>query len=77
MRTTVNSIHDELSGNPFFGLEDGTPSGPQSKPGDPSPGTAMKEVASSALNEADDILLRSLGVRWEAKAGEAEVGAKP
>jgi integrase len=76
VRSTVNSIYDELSANPFFGLEGGTPSVPHSKPSDPSTGTATKEPASPVLNKADDILLRSLGVRWEAAAGEAENGAK-
>jgi integrase len=76
VRTTVNSIYDELSGNPLSGLDDGTPSGPPSKPGDPSTGTTTKKLASPALNELDDILLRSLGVRWESDAGEAENGAK-
>lgn len=72
VRTAVNMIYDELLGDPFFGSGDGTVSGLQPKPSNPSGGTSTREVASPALNQADDTLLRSLGVRWEPDAAGAE-----
>jgi integrase len=71
VRTAVNMIHDELSGNPLFGFGKGKPSGPQPKPGNLPRQAATKEIASSDLKEADDIFLRGLGVRWKSETGTA------
>ena len=68
VRVVVNLIFDELQDRPRSGPDPTRPSGEEPKPGRPSGQNAGEEPSCS---EADNLLLRSLGVRWEAEADGA------
>ena len=65
VRMAVNLIFDELQDRPRSGPDGTRPPGQEPKPGHPSGQNAREEPS---CTDADNLLLRSLGVRWEAEA---------
>ncbi|MEG9437399.1 tyrosine-type recombinase/integrase [Edaphobacter sp. HDX4] len=69
MRMAVNLIFDELRDHRRPGHADSGAPAAEPKPGSPSGRNGMDEPR---FGEADDILLRGLGVRWEGAGDEVE-----
>jgi hypothetical protein len=71
VRRAINSIHDELASNSSSASHAATMPTPQPKPKNNSAAAKARVEADAKLAEADNIILRGLGVRWEPEAGSA------